>query len=174
MRSIHGNKKIERCIPVFKKGFVNYCKFVGTSAGDPKTPERSRKEPPIRTPESFTIFLFLSQNARFWNPAAAQLDPKWRPKSPKWRQKRTIFLVWLSPISPTCCQGRLRSDPGHHFGWFSTVFDRWFMDFYLILSQRSCIPGPFLAVYFWLKQDQIRSTEISQDRKIKQDQSNER
>jgi len=43
------------------------------------------------------IFRFLSQNARFWDPAAAQLAPKWRPKSTKWHQKGPPFSKTRSP-----------------------------------------------------------------------------
>ena len=38
------------------------------------------------------------QKARFWEPLGAQLGPKWRPKSPKWRQNGIIFIFTRSPF----------------------------------------------------------------------------
>ena len=53
----------------------------------------------------FEILVRLGANkTRFWEPLGAQLGPKWRPKSPKWRQNGIIFIF---PRSPFC---RLASD----------------------------------------------------------------
>ena len=80
------------------------------------------------------------QKARFWDPLGAQLATKWPPKSPKWRQNASQFLVpgwpfsWLiSKVTFGALLGTILVDFGTPvtpksliFAWF---FDTFWSDF---------------------------------------------
>ena len=78
------------------------------------------------------------QKARFWDPLGAQLDTKWRPKSPKWRQNASQFLVrrlpfsWLiSKVTFGALLGTILVDFGTPMAPKSLIFARFFDTFWL-------------------------------------------
>ena len=129
----------------------------------------------------------------FGTPLPPSCVPKWHPKSLKYRQKaqkkhpgRSLFVVLENDLLPISLLER---------SWapFWSIWDGFWMNFNGFwyhfsmhfrfvcnkicrlpkksLGEKSCIPGPFLGVYFCsfseslekVKQDQIRSNKINQD-----------
>ena len=87
------------------------------------------------------------QKARFWEPIGAQLGPKWRPKSPKWRQNGRLKTLprrsWNRPASKTAfgtLLGTTLVDFGIDFLWFSMEFSVIFIQFSINFWRPSCTP----------------------------------
>ena len=53
---------------------------------------------PHSGPHFSTFWRVLMPNCGFWDPPGAQLGTKWRPKSPKWRQKGPNRVGWAAHI----------------------------------------------------------------------------
>ena len=69
------------------------------------------------------------QNARFWHPLGTRRYPKWRPKSPKWRQKllpKTPWGIITCGIALKVAFGSVLATNVIGFGW---ILHGFLMDF---------------------------------------------
>ena len=115
-----------------------------------------------------------------------QLRPSWRQNGAQNRStgaKRLKESIWgahfLRSWKRPASRNRFGALPGTILVDFGLIFNWILMDLWSILSQKSCIPGPFFCVCFCnfsesleksnkTKQDQIRSIKIKRSNKINQ------
>ena len=76
------------------------------------------------------------QNARFREPLGTQVGPKWRPKSPKWRQNGVSF----STTVPLFCRLASKVAFGPFLGT-SLVDFGWILKTVCIICNKNCILG---------------------------------
>ena len=108
----------------------------------------------IKSNQKIILFLMALSGCHFfifWRilvPKLSILGSLWRPAGPKMIQNRPSgaknlkFMkrcnAFFGNLEQACDQGRFRSAPGHHFGWFSMDFDIIFDGFWLLLCSSIC------------------------------------
>ena len=141
----------------------------GPQASHFPTKIQSKNQPFSETPSwTFDFWCDVVPNCSILGPPWCQLGLKWRPKSPKWRQKPEIYekcLVHWNQLAPKVFFGALLGITLIDFGWILNEFWWISVTFYLTLDaflatkfedRHSCLERSELT-------ENIKNTQISAD-----------